>query len=311
MDSGADFDVAIIGAGAAGLAAGIYASRAGLNAILLEGSVAGGQANYSPDIPNYPGFPSIPGMELMDRMREHAQRYIEIRENDEVTSIVRGERFTVGTRGSKYSTLAVILTTGAKHRKLGVPGEDRLSGKGVSYCATCDGFFFKDKRAFVIGGGNTALIEAIYLLSVGAKVTLVHRRDSLRAEKALEERFLEQGGEVIWESVVTEIAGENGVSEVRLRNTRDGSERSLGADGVFISIGIEPNNSLARGLGVELDEAGYVRVDGKMRTNVPGVYAAGDLVGGLMQIVTAVAEGAIAATSAFEQIREPYWKGER
>jgi len=302
-------DLIIIGAGAGGMAAGIYGVRSGLSTLILEKGIAGGQTNLSPDIPNYPGFPHISGMELTEKIKQHTLEYAEIKEGVEVKSIeVKRDHYVLDTSSGKLIAHALILATGARHRRLGVPGEESLTGRGVSYCATCDGFFFKGKKALMIGGGNTAATEALYLKSVGVDVAMVHRRDELRAEKRFCQRLKEEGIEVIWDTVLVEIAGDQQVEAVKLKNVKTGETFETPVDGVFIAVGVEPNNQLAKALGLELDETGYVVTDNSMRTNLERVYAAGDLRGGLKQVVTSVSEGAIAAVSTFEDIDDPYWK---
>ncbi|MCD6461525.1 MAG: thioredoxin-disulfide reductase [Thermoplasmata archaeon] len=303
-----EYDLLIIGAGPAGLTAGIYGARSGLKTKILEAMMVGGQTALSPMIENYPGFPEIDGQGLMKAFRDHAERYVEIEEGFEVEEIRPTEGgFIVKSDDEELRSSAVILATGAEHRKLGVPGEEELSGKGVSYCATCDGFFFKGKRVVVVGGGNTAVTEAIYLLDIGVDVTLVHRRDQLRADKALGDRYLSKGGSIEWNTVVSRIEGEGKVERVVLKDTVTGEEREMAVDGVFISVGIVPKTELARRLGVETDETGYVIVDKKQATNVQGVYAAGDITGGVRQIVTGCGQGAIAALSAYEYITHEKW----
>ena len=203
----------------------------------------------------------------------------------------------------------MLITTGAESKKLGVPGEKQFQGRGVSYCAACDGYFFKDgKKVIVVGGGNTAATEALYLKNIGVSVTLIHRRDQLRAEQYLRQGLADNKIPIIWNTVVKEVKGEKLVSEVVLENTIDASVRSMKIDGVFVAIGYVPNNVLAKKLGVETDEEGYIKVDKAHRTNIRGIYAAGDITGGVKQIVTAVGQGAVAAMTIFEDIAHPYWK---
>ena len=308
----ADFDVIIVGAGPAGLSAGIYARRAGLSCVILEKGIPGGQVLTSPKIENYPGFPEIEGMKLMETMAEHARRYVEIREGEEVIRLVRsGDKFEFTTHSGRYSSRALILATGSFHRKLRVKGEDALSGKGVSYCATCDGFFFRDKKVMVVGGGNTALTDALYLKSIGCDVSIVHRRDSFRADRHLQDSVSERGIEVLWSSVVDEIEGTDEVTGVRLSNVHTGSSETIPLSGVFVAVGEVPSSQLAAELGVKMDPGGFVLVDAGFRTNVPLVYAAGDVSGGIRQIVAAVHGGAAAALSCFEDLARPYFSRTR
>ncbi|MEW5748213.1 MAG: FAD-dependent oxidoreductase [Candidatus Thermoplasmatota archaeon] len=303
-----ELDVLIIGAGPAGLAAGIYARRAGLGCLVLEKGVPGGQVLTSPMIENYPGFPEIPGMKLMDQMAEHARRYVDIREGEEVVRVKGGERFDVTTTSGRYSARALILTTGSTHRKLGVKGEEGMTGRGVSYCATCDGFFYKKREAIVVGGGNTALTDALYLHSIECRVSIVHRRDSFRADRHLQESVAERKIPVLLDTVVEEIVGGESVTAVKLRNVKTGAVATRPVDGVFVAVGEIPSNQLAVELGLEIDEGGFVVVDKTFRTNVPYVYAAGDLSGGIRQIVAAVHGGAAAALACFEDLTNPYYR---
>ncbi len=303
------YDTVIIGAGPAGLNAAIYAVRAGLSAIVLDGKTAGGLVAESPAIENYLGFSSIDGMKLSAKFKTHAQHYVQIKEIEPVTDIIRKEDvFLVKTERGEYSAKTIILATGSEHRHLGIPGEEEFSGRGVSYCSTCDGFFFRNKEVLVVGGGNTAVGDAIYLKGVGCNVRLVHRRGSLRAEKALQDKMFSMDIPVMWDSELVEIYGDSKVKGVRVRNKKTGEISDVAVDGIFISIGEDPNNDLAKNLGVKLADDGYVIIDRFSRTNVPGVYAAGDLTGGVKQIIVAASEGAVAALSAYEDINNPYWK---
>lgn len=307
-----DYDAIIVGAGPAGLSAGIYARRAGLSCIVLEKGVPGGQVLTSPRIENYPGFPEIEGMKLMEIMAEHARAYVEIREGEEVTRLTRsGEKFEFTTPNGRYSSRAVILATGSYHRRLGVEGEDKLSGRGVSYCATCDGFFFRNKKVVVIGGGNTALTDALHLQSIGCTVSIVHRRDCFRADKHLQDSVAERNMEVLWDTVVEEIEGEGVVAGVKLKNTKTGSVNFLAVSGVFVAVGEVPSSQLAAELGIKMDPGGFVLTDASFRTNVPFVYAAGDVAGGIRQIVAAVHGGAAAALACFEDLTKPYFSRTR
>lgn len=302
-----DFDVIILGAGPAGLSAGIYARRAGLDAVILEKGVPGGQVLTSPNIENYPGFPEIPGMKLMDLMAEHAKRYIEIKEGEEAIRVRSAEKFEVWTAVARYTAKAIILATGSAHRKLEVAGEEMLAGRGVSYCATCDGYFFKGRDVIVVGGGNTALTDALYLHSIGANVSVVHRRDSFRAHKHLQDTVKSHKIPIIWNAVVEEIIGKEEVTAVKLRDLRSGTTEKRLVSGVFIAVGELPSSQLASELGLEMDAGGFVTVDKNFRTNIPFVYAAGDVAGGIRQIVAAVHGGAAAALSCFEDLMNPYY----
>lgn len=304
-----DYEIAIIGAGAAGYSAAIYAGRSGATVAVFDRGMGGGLTMEAPKVENYPGFKSIGGVELMEKMKEHASEYAEMKFGEEVTSIkLMEDGVEMETTRGKYNVGAVIICTGTEHRKLNVKGEKEFAGRGVSYCATCDGFFFKGKKVAMVGGGNSAVIEAIYLKQIGCDVVLIHRRDELRAEKALEEEAREKGIEFIWNSVVEEIFGDSMVKGIRIKNVKTGEESNIEVDGVFISIGEEPQNKLAKEIGVELGENGYIRTDEMGRTNMERIFAAGDITGGVRQIVTACAEGAKAALSAMRAIgkRSPY-----
>jgi len=275
------YEIAIVGAGAAGCAAAIYAGRSGASVAVFDKGMGGGLTLEAPKIENYPGFKSIGGVELAEKMKEHAAEYAEMKYGEEVKELkVTENGVEVITNRGKYFVGAVILCTGAEHRKLGVKGEKEFAGKGVSYCATCDGFFFKGKKVAVVGGGNSAVIEAIYLKQIGCDVSVIHRRDELRAEKALEEEAKEKGIQFIWNSVVEEIIGKEMVEGVKIKNVKTGEEKILEVSGVFISIGEEPQNQLAKQLGLKLDENGYIIVDDMGRTSMERIFAAGDVTGG-------------------------------
>ncbi len=301
------FDLAIIGGGPAGFTAGVYAGRAGLNTVILDKQMAGGQVITSPSIENWPGEKDINGADLSMKFREHAEQYVEIKEFSDVTDIKKDGKFTVLTPEGNIVAKAILLSTGAEHRHLGVPGEEKFSGKGVSYCATCDGFFFKGKDVAVLGGGSTALLYAIYLKNIECNVKLIHRRDQFRGEKALQDQVKNLGVDLILDTVVEEFKGDEMLGSVVLKNMKTNEVTEAPMDGAFVAIGEIPQVQLAKILGVDLDDEGFIKVNREMRTSVPGVYAAGDVTGGLKQIVTAAGEGATAATSAFEDLMEPYW----
>ncbi len=302
-------DLVIIGGGPAGLTAAIYAVRAGLNSIVIEKSNLGGQVAITPVVENYPGFMRIGGKSLVDLIVQQAAQYADIHLGEAVTEIAREDnRLRVKTNRAVYIAKGVIIATGVDSKALNVPGEKRLYGRGVSYCSTCDGYFFKDgKKVIVVGGGNTAAADALYLHNLGANVTLVHRRDALRAEARLRESLDQSGIPVLWNSEVKEILGDKLVKSIKVEDAKTGAVRELPADGVFVAIGYVPKNEIAENVGLPLDEEGYVKVDLNMRTSIPLVYAAGDITGGAKQIVVAVAQGSVAAMSAFEDITSPYW----
>lgn len=305
-----ELDLVIVGGGPGGLSAGIYAGRSGLKTAVLEKATVGGQVLITPVVENYPGFSQIAGKTLVDIMYQQALQYTYVFEGEPVLEAKKtDEVFELKTNRKTYRAKAIILVTGAEHKKLDVPGERTLYGRGVSYCATCDGYFFKDgRRVIVVGGGNSAATDALYLNSIGAQVIMVHRRESLRAEQFLRKSLEDRKIPILWNTVVEEIAGKEQVERVKLRTVKDNSIKELPVEGVFIAIGYEPNNELAKMLGLALDDEGYVKVDGRQRTSMRMVYAAGDVTGGIKQIATAVGQGSIAALTAFEDLSSPYWK---
>lgn len=307
-----EYDLVIVGAGPGGLTAGIYAERSGLKTVILEKAVVGGQVTITPVVENYPGFANVPGKTLMDIMSEHARQYTSIHEGEGVRSIARKDTgFELTTDRGMYTAKAVILSTGATYRKLGIPGEEKYFGAGVNYCASCDGYLYKSKRVAVVGGGNTALTDALYMKNLGIEVTLIHRRGEFRAEKHLQDTVEREGIPVIWNTEVKEILGETGkngkVTSLALVNTETGETSVHETDGVFVAIGYLPHNELAQELGLDMDEAGFIVTDRSMRTSMPGIYACGDVTGGVQQIVTAIGEGSTAAIAAFEDSANPYW----
>jgi thioredoxin reductase (NADPH) len=300
------YDVIIIGGGPAGLTAGLYNARARLNVLLLERLAPGGQVLTTDWVENYPGFPDgLSGFELMDRMKTQAEKFGLKIQSDEVTKLELSEnRKTVLTAGGSLETKAIILCCGATWKRLGVEGEDQLMGKGVSFCATCDGPFYRNQEVAVIGGGDTAVEEAIFLTRFVSKIYLVHRRDKLRATRVLQERAMSQEKiEFIWNSIPMKILGEKGVEAIELRNVKTQAVVRKNVQGVFVFIGTLPNTGLVKGL-IRLDENGFVATDDNMQTSVPGVFAAGDIRSKLFrQISTAVGEGA-AASYAVEKYLE-------
>jgi thioredoxin reductase (NADPH) len=300
-------NLVIIGSGPAGFTAGIYAGRAQLSPLLITGSALGGQMALTSGIENYPGFPeAITGQELTQLMQKQAERFGTRVEMDEVTEVdFSVHPFKVQTYAQEYEAKAVIIATGASPRKLGVPGEEEFSGRGVSYCATCDGFFYQNRTVIVVGGGDSAVEEAIFLTKYASKVYLVHRRNRLRAEEIFQERaFKNEKIEWVCDSVVTEIVGEQGVAQARIKNVKTDEESLLKADGIFIYIGNVPNTQFLDGQ-VELNGRGYIITDQKCRASVPGVFAAGDVQEWvLQQIATAVGSGAMAAMEADKFIAE-------
>lgn len=295
-------DVVIVGGGPAGLTAGIYAVRSGLKTAVVERGALGGQVATTPIVENYPGFTRVPGKTLVDIIVSHALEYVQIFQGEEVIDIRPGEPMTVLTTRRRFLTRAVILATGANYKRLEVPGEAELAGRGVSYCATCDGPLFKDKRVLVVGGGNTAVTEALYLHHIGVSVTLVHRRDSLRAQEHLTRDLFANEIPVLWNTEVLEIVGKERVTGVVLRNNRTGEISRMDTDGIFVAIGYTPAVDLAMKIGVELSPDGFIKHDAHHRTNIPGIYSAGDVEGGFKQIVTAMGQGSECALSVFEDL---------
>lgn len=295
------YDLAILGAGPAGISAAIYAARARLNTLWIERKFAqGGQIVDTYEVDNYPGLPGINGMDLGEKMAAHAEKMglSPLREN--VVSVEDEDGIKViRTKKNEYRARAVILAFGAAHRTLGIPGEESLSGMGVSYCATCDGAFFRDRTVAVIGGGNVAAEDAILLSRTCKKVYVIHRRDQMRADQILQEKlFACENVEMIWDTVPVSIEGEEMVSGIKLQNKKTGEERELPLDGVFIAVGIVPNTELFRNL-VKLDESGYIVAGEDCVTSTPGIFAAGDIrTKQLRQVITAAADGANAVTSA-------------
>ena len=300
-----NFDIIIIGAGPAGLTAGLYAGRQNSKALVIDKGLAGGLGSEVPMMENYPGFDLISGMELISKMKPQCEKFSEIRENQIIEDIEKRDdgiyiktKSSIGDDFNEYLTKSVILATGASHKHLNVPGENEFLGRGVAYCATCAGMFFVNRNVLMVGGGNSAAQEALYLKNIGCNVKIVHRRDSLRCEHRLEELLEEKGVEILWNSTIKEIKGDMAVNSVTL--VRDGVEEEYETDAVFVAIGDEPSNGLAKQLGVELDENGYIITDKSQSTNVSGVYAAGDITGGVKQWIVACGEGAVAAISAYQ-----------
>ncbi len=297
----ADYELVIIGGGPAGLTAGLYAARAKLNVILIEKLVPGGQVVISDWIENYPGFPEgISGPDLVQKITEQVKRFDLNIESNEVVSMDLSEpvkKITLSDR--TITTHTVIIATGASPKKLGVPGEDTFYGKGVSFCATCDGPFFKDSVVATVGGGNTAVQESLFLTKFAKKVYLIHRRDKLRANAILQERALANNKiEFLWDSVLTGINGLTNVEKISVQNIKTGDKKELPVDGCFLWVGIVPNTHFIADA-VKLDEYGFVIADLNMETSVPGVFAAGDVRNTpLRQIATAIGDGAIAAFTA-------------
>ena len=300
------YDIIIIGAGPGGLTAGIYAGRQGTKNLIIDKDLAGGLGREVPEMENYPGFDNISGLELIEKMKAQAIKNCELHELEEVTEIAKTDeeyRFTVKTNKDTYQSKTIILATGSSHRQLGAKGEEEFKGKGVSYCATCDGFFFAGRDIIMVGGGNSALQEALYLKNLGANVTIIHRRDEFRAQKHLQNMIEEAGINTILNATVDEIKGDMLVESVVLKDTQTGELTEMPINGVFVSVGYIPHTELAKQIGVNLDESGHIIIDKDQKTNIDYAYAIGDVCVGLKQWVVACGEGAVAATSAFNDIQ--------
>ena len=303
------YDVIILGSGSAGYTAAIYSCRAGRNTLLIAGSIPGGQLMLTSDVENFPGFSeAVLGPEFMERLRKQAERFgPEIIYDDASKVNFKSKPFevTVGKRVLQGKT--VIISTGANAKWLGIPSETKLRGHGVSSCATCDGYFFKEKEVVVVGGGDTAMEEATFLANITRKVTVIHRRDRLRASQIMQERSLKNPKiNFVWDSVVEEILGDSNVTGIRSKNLKTGKEQLLKTDGVFVAIGYEPNTSVFKGQ-IDLDPRGYIITRNETETNVPGVFAAGDVRDfRYRQAVTAAADGCKAAMDADRFIGEHY-----
>ncbi|TQR19965.1 thioredoxin-disulfide reductase [Psychrobacillus vulpis] len=295
------YDVIIIGAGPAGMTAAVYTSRANLSTLMIERGIPGGQMANTEEVENYPGFETILGPELSTKMFEHAKKFGAEYAYGDVAEIIDGEQYkTVKVSGKEYKALAVIISSGAEYKKMGIPGESELGGRGVSYCAVCDGAFFKGKNLVVVGGGDSAVEEGAFLTKFADKVTIVHRRDELRAQKILQDRaFANEKIDFIWNTTLKEINAKDGkVGSVTLVSTVDGSEKDFEADGVFVYVGMLPLTKPFSNLGI-LNENGYIVTNEKMETTVPGILAAGDVREKMLrQIVTATGDGSIAAQAA-------------
>jgi thioredoxin reductase (NADPH) len=304
-------DLVIVGGGPAGLTAGIYAARSGIKALVIEKGLLGGQIATTPVVENYPGLTQVGGKSLVDIMVAHALQYLSIFPGEEVMEIKPGDPIQVVTNRRRFKTKTVLLATGAHYRHLDAPGEIEFSGRGVSYCSTCDGPLFKGKKVLIVGGGNSAVTEALNLHNIGVEVTVVHRRESLRAQDHLLKSLQTSGIPVLFNAAVQAIRGGQEVQEVELADTQTRQITRVPVNGVFVAIGYDPEVELGKKLGVELTSEGYLKHDSRHRTNVHGIYAAGDVEGGYKQIVIAAGKGAEAAMTIFEDLMNPYWKKEK
>lgn len=301
------YDLVIVGAGPAGLTAAIYAARQKINFVVLEAKACGGQLLVTDKIENYPGFPEgIKGIELAEKMRKQAEKLGAKILTEEVMNLAIKDNVKEITTASKkiFKAKAVIIATGSEHAKLNVPGEKEFNGKGVSYCATCDGNFFRGKTVAVIGGGNTALDYALYMDNLAKKTYIIHRRDEFRGENALVEGLKKSKVEKILKTVCKEIRGDKIVKEIVLADAETGkNEKTLKVDGVFIAVGTNPLTKIAQNIGIELDAQGNIKVNQQQETNIPGIFAAGDVTGGLRQITISAGAGTIASLSALRYVK--------
>jgi thioredoxin reductase (NADPH) len=304
-----EYDVVAIGAGPAGLTVGLYAGRYGLKSLIIEQEVIGGAMAISPLIENYPGMKPIKGTDLTELMKMQTKTFgAEIRELTSVSKIDPDERILTLSTGEQIKAKAIVITTGSSHRKLGIPGEDKYSGRGVSWCATCDGSFFRGRKAVVVGGGNSAAIEALHLAQIVGELSIIHRRDKLRAENSYIKQIEKAEIGFHWDTIVKEILGDGRkVTGLMLSNVKTEKETEIPVSGVFISIGYDPNSQLALEAGIELDESGYIRVDKKMQTNIEGIYAAGDITGGQKQLTVSVGQATTATMNAFLLLHGGSW----
>ena len=305
-----EIDLAIIGGGPAGLTAGIYGARMGLKTILYEGEAFGGLAGKAPKIENYPGFESIGGLELTEKMRKQAENWGVSFIYSKVSEINPNE-MTVASYEGEVKAKAIIIATGSKHQTLGLPNEFELSGNGISYCATCDGPLFKDQVVCTVGGGNAAGLEAIYLSGVASKVYLIHRRHCMRAEKAIADEVtaLDNVTTMFNCTIEEAITEKDKLGTLKIKNHETGEITEINTKALFIAIGVEPQSELAKKAGIETDEYHFIKVNSKQETNLPGIYAAGDVTGGIRQITTAVGEATTATMNAYLFIKKG-WYGE-
>ena len=300
------YDIIIVGAGPGGLTAGIYAGRQGTKTLILDKNLAGGIGREVPEMENYPGFDLVSGLELAEKMKDQCVKNVELHENEGVNTIEKIEdndyNFKVESDEHSYLTKTVIIATGSSHQQLNIPGEEEFKGRGVSYCATCDGMFFAGKDIAMVGGGNSALQEAVFLSNLGCNVTVIHRREEFRAEQYLQDKLKEKGIKTIMNATVEEIKGDMLVNSITIKDKESEELKDLEVNGVFISVGYKPHTKLAEELGVDLDKNNQIITDKNQKTNIDYVYSAGDVCGGVKQWVVACGEGAIAATSAYKDI---------
>ena len=297
------YDLIIIGGGPAGLTAGLYAGRGALKTLIIDRNQVGGTANIAPYVENYPGFDGIEGRELIRHFEEQVEQYVEIKEYTQVNSIEEAiGGLKVKTSKGDFDTKFIILSTGTVNKTLDAEGIKEFTGRGVSYCAVCDGSFFIDREVLVIGGGNSAATEALYLNKIGVKCAIVHRRDQLRCDAKLQEDLEKNNIKIYWDCEVKAVRGDVVLEEVVLYNKKTDTETVVKTSGVFIAIGHKPNNQLAIDLNLDLDDLGYIEVNERMLTSMPRVYAAGDITGQIKQIVVATGQGAIASSDLHSKL---------
>lgn len=307
LEKGDEFapDLLVLGGGPAGLAAATFGGRAGLNVTVLDFGMLGGQVALTPVIENYPGFKAISGSQLVNNFIEQAKEYAHLRANIQITNLeAKDGLFIAHTSNGQYKGRSLLIATGASWRKLGVPGEAIFSGRGVHYCASCDGYMYPSKKIAVVGGGNAALTDALHLRNLGIDVTIIHRRNSFRAEQALINAVEKHGIKILWNATITEIHGQDKVNAITVKDTISNAMSELELDAVFVAIGHDPNSRPAMAVGAKLNHDRTIHVDASMRTSTPKVYAAGDVIGGFKQVVTAVSAGAKAANAAFEDLQK-------
>ena len=309
-----NWDLVIMGGGAAGLSAGIYAARSGLKTLIIEEKMSGGTTADAPTVENYPGFSRISGADLAEKMSTHCRKTgVTINEIETVTGLdLKLDRKIVRTTQTEYETKTVLVATGSHYRELGVPGEKEFRGRGVSYCGVCDGPLFKGKRVLVVGGGNSAAITTLYLSGIVSEVIVVHRRDTFRCEETLAKDVQSKPNvQVVWNAKIKEIKGEKSVNKVVLFDAKIDTAREVPVDAVFVQVGEAPNSQVAKDSGIEVNEEDYIKIDIFQRTNMQGVYAAGDVTNHpVKQIGTAVGQGITAALEAYSFIRRPYYRKE-
>ena len=305
-----EHDVIIIGGGPAALAAGLYSSRRNLKTIILTETL-GGQMTLAHIIENYPGVEPIPGMELAEKMRKQAEKFgCEFKLETVVSLELKGEIKKIKTKENEYSAKIVIIATGSHYRRLDVEGEEKFIGKGVSYCATCDLPLYQGKKVAIIGGSDSAVNAAVYASEIASETYIIHRRNQFRAETANIEHLKKTPVKIIWDSVVEKVEGDKFINKIIIKNVKTNETQELELDGIFIEIGEIPTTEIVKAAGVEINEKNFVKVNDKFETNIPGVYAAGDVTGSFAQIVVAAAEGAEAATNAYLYLKGGFY-GER